>query len=141
MIWAIPLHARRVEGWPSVGGDGHGPEAARREPPAGGGSEDLANGRRPGPAPPRRHALNHFQYRLVGEKEGDEIKYIHEDDAGRGALLKELAKPALWTGLALCIAIIAWVAWGFLQFDHDIDNPREGGFSGWQCDARHDCGS
>ncbi|WP_327591886.1 hypothetical protein [Streptomyces chartreusis] len=60
------------------------------------------------------------------------------DDAGRGGLLKKLA---LWTGLALCIAFIAWVAWGFLQFDHDIDNPREGGFSGWQCDAGRDCGS
>ena len=60
------------------------------------------------------------------------------DDAGRGGLLK---KVALWTGLALCIAFIAWVAWGFLQFDHDIDNPREGGFSGWQCDAGRDCGS
>ncbi|MFC8244730.1 hypothetical protein [Streptomyces chartreusis] len=59
-------------------------------------------------------------------------------DAGRGGLLK---KAALWTGLALCIAFIAWVAWGFLQFDHDIDNPREGGFSGWQCDAGRDCGS
>ncbi|MGW4171933.1 hypothetical protein ACWEGX_34080 [Streptomyces chartreusis] len=60
------------------------------------------------------------------------------DDVGRGGLLK---KVALWTGLALCIAFIAWVAWGLLQFDHDIDNPREGGFSGWQCDAGRDCGS
>lgn len=62
----------------------------------------------------------------------------HKDGAGRGALLKKLA---LWIGLAVCIAFIAWVAWGFLQFDHDIENPREGGFSGWQCDADHDCGS
>ncbi|MEV8433891.1 hypothetical protein PGH47_41425 [Streptomyces sp. HUAS 31] len=52
-----------------------------------------------------------------------------------------LRKLALWTGLALCLAFIAWVAWGFIQFDHDIDNPREGGFSGWQCDAGRDCGS
>ncbi|MFB6931892.1 hypothetical protein [Streptomyces chartreusis] len=52
-----------------------------------------------------------------------------------------LRKLALWTGLALCLVFIAWVAWGFLQFDHDIDNPREGGFSGWQCDAGRDCGS
>ncbi|MEV7000794.1 hypothetical protein AB0N62_24335 [Streptomyces sp. NPDC093982] len=72
---------------------------------------------------------------------GDEIKHIHEDDAGRVALRKGLAKLALWTGLAICIAFIAWVAWGFLQFDHDIDSPREGGFSGWQCDAGRDCGS
>ncbi|WP_128435277.1 hypothetical protein [Streptomyces cyaneus] len=62
----------------------------------------------------------------------------HEDGASHGALLKKLA---LWAGLALCIAFIAWVAWGFLQFDHDIDHPREGGFSGWQCDAGRDCGS
>ncbi|MEU6308348.1 hypothetical protein [Streptomyces chartreusis] len=60
------------------------------------------------------------------------------DHVGGGGLLK---KVALWTGLALCIAFIAWVAWGFLQFDHDIDHPREGGFSGWQCDAGRDCGS
>jgi hypothetical protein len=62
----------------------------------------------------------------------------HEDDAGPGGFLKKLA---LWTGLALCIAFIAWVAWGFLQFDDDVDHPREGGFSGWQCDAGRDCGS
>ncbi|MGW4873806.1 hypothetical protein [Streptomyces chartreusis] len=60
------------------------------------------------------------------------------DDASPGGLLKKLA---LWTGLALCVAFIAWVAWGFIQFDNDIDNPREGGFSGWQCDAGRDCGS
>ncbi|MFG1666747.1 hypothetical protein [Streptomyces sp. Y7] len=59
-------------------------------------------------------------------------------DSGSTALLKKLA---LWTGLALCIAFIAWVAWGFVQFDNDIDHPREGGFSGWQCDAGRDCGS
>lgn len=59
------------------------------------------------------------------------------DDSGRGHLLK---KAALWAGLALCVAFIAWVAWGLVQFDHDIDNPREGGFSGWQCDAGRDCG-
>lgn len=62
----------------------------------------------------------------------------HEDNAGRGRLVKKLA---LWTGLALCIAFIARVAWGLLQFDHGIDHPREGGFSGWQCDAGRDCGS
>lgn len=45
-----------------------------------------------------------------------------EDDAGREALLKKLA---LWTGLALCIAFIAWVAWGFLEFDHDVENPAK----------------
>ncbi|MFI7410277.1 hypothetical protein ACIBU0_16600 [Streptomyces sp. NPDC049627] len=54
-----------------------------------------------------------------------------------------MKKAALWTGLALCIAFITWVAWGLLRFDHDIDRPREGGFSGWQCDADRgrDCGS
>ncbi|MDT0458268.1 hypothetical protein RM550_21430 [Streptomyces sp. DSM 41527] len=61
-----------------------------------------------------------------------------EGDADPRRLLKKLA---LWAGLALCVAFIAWVAWGFLQFDHDIDHPREGGFSGWQCDAGRDCGS
>ncbi|KUL40262.1 hypothetical protein [Streptomyces regalis] len=62
---------------------------------------------------------------------------VQEDEAGPGGLLKRLA---LWSGLALCIAFIAWVAWGFLLFDHDIDHPREGGFSDWQCDAGRDCG-
>ncbi|MFG2528134.1 hypothetical protein [Streptomyces sp. NPDC048516] len=52
-----------------------------------------------------------------------------------------MKRLALWAGLALCVAFIAWAAWGFLQFDHDIDHPREGGFSGWQCDAGRDCGS
>ncbi|MER0480203.1 hypothetical protein ABR737_17975 [Streptomyces sp. Edi2] len=61
-----------------------------------------------------------------------------EGEADPRALLKKLA---LWAGLALCVAFIAWVAWGFFQFDHDIDHPREGGFSGWQCDAGRDCGS
>ncbi|WP_327356642.1 hypothetical protein [Streptomyces sp. NBC_01304] len=46
---------------------------------------------------------------------------------------------ALWAGLVLCIAFTAWVVWGFLQFDEDIERPREGGFSGWQCDAGPDC--
>lgn len=61
-----------------------------------------------------------------------------EDEAPRGGLPKKLA---LYVGLALCIAFIIWVAWGFLQFDHAIENPHEGGFSGWQCDAGRDCGS
>ncbi|CAM5636455.1 MULTISPECIES: hypothetical protein [Streptomyces] len=52
-----------------------------------------------------------------------------------------LKESALWIFLALCVVFIARVAWGFLQFDHDIDNPREGGLSGWQCDAGKDCGS
>ncbi|MGW0316445.1 hypothetical protein [Streptomyces flavidovirens] len=62
----------------------------------------------------------------------------HPEDASPGGLLNRLA---LWAGLVLCIAFIAWVAWGFVQFDHDVENPREGGFSGWQCDAGRDCGS
>ncbi|WP_353945081.1 hypothetical protein ABII15_28305 [Streptomyces sp. HUAS MG91] len=57
---------------------------------------------------------------------------------GTGSPLKKIA---LWAGLALCVAFIAWVAWGFLEFNHDVDNPKEGGFSGWQCDAGRDCGS
>ncbi|MYT72486.1 MULTISPECIES: hypothetical protein [unclassified Streptomyces] len=52
-----------------------------------------------------------------------------------------LKKIALWAGLVLCVAFIAWVAWGFLEFNHDVDNPKEGGFSGWQCDAGRDCAS
>ncbi|UNO39452.1 hypothetical protein [Streptomyces sp. MST-110588] len=52
-----------------------------------------------------------------------------------------LKKSALWAGLILCVVFIAWVAWGFLRFDHDVEHPREGGFSGWQCDAGRDCGS
>ncbi|NBE56188.1 hypothetical protein [Streptomyces boluensis] len=48
-------------------------------------------------------------------------------------------KVALWAGLALCLAFTAWVAWGLLEFDRDIENPHEGGFSGWQCDAGRDC--
>ncbi|WP_189040100.1 hypothetical protein [Streptomyces daqingensis] len=63
---------------------------------------------------------------------------LPEDEAPRGALPKKLA---LYVVLALCIAFIAWVAWGFLQFDHDIENPHEGDFSAWQCDADRDCGS
>ncbi|ARF52842.1 hypothetical protein [Streptomyces gilvosporeus] len=62
----------------------------------------------------------------------------HENGAGRGGLLKRLA---LWTGLALCIAFIAWAVWGFIQFDYDVEHPSEGSFSGWQCDAGRDCGS
>ena len=62
----------------------------------------------------------------------------HQDDAGSSDPLKKLA---LWIGLALCIVFIAWVAWGFLQFNDAIDHPREGGFSGWQCDVGRDCGS
>ncbi|MFI2190314.1 hypothetical protein [Streptomyces sioyaensis] len=52
-----------------------------------------------------------------------------------------MRKLALWAGLALCIAFIAWAAWGFIEFDHALEHPREGGFSGWQCDAGRDCGS
>lgn len=63
---------------------------------------------------------------------------LPEDEAARGTRTKKLA---LYVVLALCIAFIAWVAWGFLQFDHAIENPHEGDFSGWQCDADHDCGS
>lgn len=70
--------------------------------------------------------------------DGEDGPGVHEDDAGPGGFPKKLA---LYAGLALCVAFIAWVAWGFIQFDHDIDNPREGGFSGWQCDAGRDCGS
>jgi len=55
------------------------------------------------------------------------------------AKIGRLRKTALWIFLALCVVFIAWVAWGFVQFDRDIDNPREGGFSGWQCDAGKDC--
>ncbi|MGW7056673.1 hypothetical protein [Streptomyces sp. NPDC054887] len=62
----------------------------------------------------------------------------HEDDAGPGGFLTKLA---LWVGLTLCIAFVVWVAWGFLQFDQDVEHPREGGFSGWQCDAGRDCRS
>ena len=52
-----------------------------------------------------------------------------------------LKKGALWGVLALCVVFIAWVGWGFLQFDRDVENPREGGFSSWQCDAGKDCGN
>ncbi|WP_189296742.1 hypothetical protein [Streptomyces albospinus] len=52
-----------------------------------------------------------------------------------------LKKLALWAGLALCIAFIVWVAWEFIQFDHAVEHPREGGFSGRQCHAGRDCGS
>ncbi|SCK47014.1 hypothetical protein H181DRAFT_04211 [Streptomyces sp. WMMB 714] len=63
---------------------------------------------------------------------------LPRDEAPRGRLTKKLA---LYLGLALCIAFIIWVAWGFLQFDHAIDNPQEGGFSGWQCEPGRDCGT
>ncbi|EST36172.1 hypothetical protein N566_16590 [Streptomycetaceae bacterium MP113-05] len=59
------------------------------------------------------------------------------DDARHGGGLPK--KLALWSGLAVCIAFIAWVAWGAVQFDHDVEHPREGGLSGWQCDAGRDC--
>ncbi|SCK23102.1 hypothetical protein [Streptomyces sp. WMMB 322] len=62
---------------------------------------------------------------------------LAEDEAPRGSLPKKIA---LYAGLALCVAFIIWVAWGFLQFDHAIENPREGGFSGWQCEPGRDCG-
>ncbi|WP_420035848.1 hypothetical protein ACN2WE_29615 [Streptomyces sp. cg28] len=52
-----------------------------------------------------------------------------------------MKKIALWIGLVLCLAFIAWVSWGLLEFNHDVDHPKEGGFSGWQCDAGRDCGS
>ncbi|MER6009410.1 hypothetical protein [Streptomyces bluensis] len=74
----------------------------------------------------------------VRNGDGGDGPGTHEGNAGLGSVLKKLA---LWAGLALCIAFIAWVAWGVLQFDQDIDHPREGGFSGWQCDAGRDCGS
>lgn len=48
-------------------------------------------------------------------------------------------KLALYLGLALCVVFTAWVVWGFIQFDHAIENPEEGGFSGWQCDAGRSC--
>ncbi|OEU90360.1 hypothetical protein DB35_03675 [Streptomyces abyssalis] len=74
-----------------------------------------------------------------GAQDGDGTEQrLAEDEAPRGGLPKKLA---LYVVLALCIAFIVWVAWGFLQFDHAIENPREGGFSGWQCDAGRDCGS
>ncbi|MDT0377424.1 hypothetical protein RM572_01370 [Streptomyces sp. DSM 42041] len=46
---------------------------------------------------------------------------------------------ALWAGLAVCVAFLAWVAWGLIQFDHALEHPQEGGFSGWQCEPGRDC--
>ncbi|MFC9319152.1 hypothetical protein ACFTWR_32880 [Streptomyces nigra] len=42
--------------------------------------------------------------------------------------------------LALCVVFTAWVGWGLLPFHRDVENPREGGFSGWQCEGGMDCG-
>ncbi|KIZ16634.1 hypothetical protein [Streptomyces natalensis] len=98
------------------------------------GRHSAAGAPRPRPSAPTRPAL------LDDGDGGDggDGPGAHKDDAGRGGFLKKLA---LWTGLALCIAFIAWAAWGFIQFDHAVEHPREGGFSGWQCDAGRDCGS
>lgn len=92
------------------------------------------------PRPKRSQASRPTDGAFSGDGGGESAAgpVAREDDAGPGILLKKLA---LWAGLALCIAFIAWVAWGFLQFDHDVDHPRQGGFSGWQCDAGRDCGS
>ncbi|MEU6846152.1 hypothetical protein ABZ930_30180 [Streptomyces sp. NPDC046716] len=70
-----------------------------------------------------------------------------ESEHGRGGADRESSEStgsslkmiALWVGLVLCVAFIAWVAWGLLEFNHDVENPKEGGFSGWQCDAGRDC--
>ncbi|MCF2536282.1 hypothetical protein K6168_11515 [Streptomyces sp. FB2] len=55
--------------------------------------------------------------------------------------MSRLKTVALWGMLALCVVFIARVGWGFLQFEHDVENPREGGFSGWQCERGEDCGN
>ncbi|MFE2810186.1 hypothetical protein ACFXGG_07000 [Streptomyces nigra] len=55
--------------------------------------------------------------------------------------MSRLKTVALWGMLALCVVFIARVGWGFLQFEHDVENPREGGFSSWQCERGEDCGN
>lgn len=55
-----------------------------------------------------------------------------------GATVRRIA---LWAGLLLCVVFTALAVWSFVQFDRAIENPQEGGFSGWMCDAGRDCGS
>lgn len=60
------------------------------------------------------------------------------DEAPRGGRAKKLS---LYVALALCLAFTIWVIYGLIQFDHAIENPQEGGFSGWQCEPGRDCRS
>ncbi|MGW7661749.1 hypothetical protein, partial [Streptomyces sp. NPDC054756] len=108
---------RRLRPAGLLGGDG-GPLRRARHSPAG--------------APrPKRDATD-----AANSTDGTDVTDVTDQGDARAGRLK---KTALWIFLALCVVFIAWVAWGFVQFDQDIDHPREGGFSGWQCDAGKDC--
>ncbi|MFE6889789.1 hypothetical protein [Streptomyces sp. NPDC057694] len=77
------------------------------------------------------------------EARGEHDRYggDRESRTGTGSSGGPMKKIALWAGLVLCVAFIAWVAWGLSEFNHDVDNPKEGGFTGWQCEAGRDCDS